>query len=269
MSKLNLLMKFVTISLTFILISCSKSEPSDPTYTHLVEVRSGGVSGIYFVDAEGVRLNPTVESIIKLDLSGIQFIEGISYIQYRVVSDETPLNSSRPGPFTIEVFGGVSIDRDFAFTDNTHVADFAPTAPIVCLGNSIESIDNIFLFNNRYLLLEVNYFLGIGSNGKAKPHNFIIVYNSDETTSASTNLKLHLSHDSNGDIGYDFQSIQIAQSDITLYYMTFDLSSAIGHFKQETGKNEFVISITTDIASEYYQTIADATQKEYLYNYEQ
>ena len=267
MKKLNLLMKIVAINLTIILVSCSKGGSFDPTYSHFAEVKTGGMGGVYFVDINGVRLNPTMESIIKLESSGVNFTEGISYIQYMVISDDTNTSSSKQGPYTINLLTSISIDRDFALTDNAHFNDFAPTAPIICLGRTIDSFDNMSIMNNRYLLLELNYFLGLSPNGKAKPHDFTLVYNSDETTAGSAKLKLYLSHDSNGDTGFEYQSVQIVQTDISVYYMAFDLKNALAHFESTTGKNEFQISIMTDIASEYYQTISDSEQKEYLYDY--
>jgi len=267
MRKLNLLMKIVTINLTLILVSCSKSDSSDSTYAHFVEVKTGGVGGVYFIDADGIRLNPTLESIIRLESSNVSFADGVSYIQYTVVSDDSSISGSKTGPFTINLFAATSIDRNFANTDDMHFNDFAPTAPIVSLSGTLESNGNIHVMNNRYLILEVNYFIGLTSNGKANPHDFTIVYNSDETSAGSTNLKLHLSHYSNGDTALEYQSIQLIQLDLSLFYMAFDLNSAINHFKSVTGKNEFQISLMTDIASEYYQTISDAEQKEYLYNY--
>jgi hypothetical protein len=267
MRKFNLLMKIVAINLTFILLSCSKSDSSDSLYAHFAEVVTGGIGGVYFVDSNGIRLNPTLESIVRLESSNVNFADGVSYIQYMVVSDDSGISGSNSGPFTINLFAATSIDRDFANTDNLHFNDFAPTAPIVSLSGTLESDGNIHIMNDRYLILEVNYFIGLTSNGKANPHDFTIVYNSDETSAGSTNLKLYLSHDSNGDTTLEYQSIQLLQSDLSLFYMAFDLNGAINHFKSVTGKNEFQISLMTDIAGEYYQTISDAEQKEYFYNY--
>jgi len=266
MRKLNLLLKIVTITLTFILISCSKKDPSY-TQAHLVEVKSGGVGGIYFLDVNGFRLNPTLESISKLESSNVFLTEGISYIQYKIASDNTSTGSGTPTAYSIELLSSVSLDRIFESTDSWHIDDFAPTAPIICLGSAIESTGNMLLMNDRYLLMEVNYYFGVASDGKALPHDFTLVYNVDETTAESASLKLHLSHNNIGDTRSDYQSALVAQADLTLYLMAFDLEVALSHFKMITNKSEFAISVTADIASEYYQTIDDATQKEYLYNY--
>jgi len=262
MSRLNLLTKIVTTGLIFILLSCSKDTPHDPMRHGFVEVRSSGIGGIYFITTNGTILRPTAESTMALELS-----PGIAYIIYQELPVEEQTSSSNQ--YIVEVLAGVSLDREFVFTDAEHVDNFAPVAPIIGLGRDADSPSELFIMSDRYLILGVNYYFGAAPDLGAMPHDFTIVYNADETTDGSANLKLYLRHDNNDDTKHDYQSYQVVNSpniyiDVSLYYMAFDINEAIDDFITKTGKSEFEISLTVDVATEYYQTIEDATQIEYF-----
>ena len=259
MNKFSLLITIVTISLT--LTSCSNKNNPDLPLGHFAEVRSTGLGSVYFVDSEDIRLNPTTQSINSLNAQGITFPEGISFIYYTLVQSQ----ANNGNEHTIELIDGVSINREFIYAETGDGGDFPSTAPISRLDRAITSENEIYIMNDRYMLLGVNYYLNTTTDGKLKSHYFAMVYLRDETTAESSTLKLYLRHDSLGDENGVYQSSLL--DNIRIYYMAFDLREALDHFSSETGKNQFTISLTADIASEASQNIEQAVQREYLYNY--
>ena len=267
MSRLKLLTTIVTLILTLpIVTSCLNSgEPSEVVQAHFAEVQYAGMGQICFVDAAGVKLFPTSQSILALEAKGLRFDEGIAFIQYSIVPQPNNDGLGVPAGYSIDLIGAAIINRDFIYTSTGGPEDLISTAPVSSLDRVLDSNNELFIMNNRYLILSVNYYLGATSDGKPKPHHFAVTYKNDETTPGSTSLKLYLRHDSEGDTSTQYYSA--ITGNVTLYCMSFDLKQAIDHFKTTTGKEEFIVSLTADIADEFSQELVNAEQREYTVTY--
>ena len=267
MSRFKLLTTIVTLILTLpIVTSCLNSgEPTEMTQAHFAEVKYAGMGQICFVDAAGVILYPTSQSVLALEAKGLQFDEGIAFIQYSIIPQPNNDGLGTPAGYSIDLLGAAILNRDFIYSSTGGPEDLASTAPVSSLDRVVDTNNELFIMNNRYLILSVNYYLGTTSDGKPKPHRFAVTYKNEETTSGSTTLKLYLRHDSEGDTSTQYYSAMT--NNLTLYCMSFDLSQAIDHFKTTTGKEEFTVSLTADIADGYSTELANAEQREYTVIY--
>ena len=269
MSKLRLFLTVVTLILTLpIVTSCLEDDDSVEIITdaHFAEVRSEGYNMYYFVDAAGMKLNPSPESAREMERKSVNFSPGISYIRYTKPIGGYPGETTETG-YQIELQAGAPIDREFIYSDASGQDDFISTASIIGLDEIYSNNSRMLIMNKRYLLLNINYYIGAASDGKAKPHRFAVVYNSDETVSGSTALKLYLRHDSMGDTSTDYLTANVA--DFTLYCMAFDMKSAFEHFESITGKKGgFKITLTADIEkSGESSKIENAVSEEYTITY--
>lgn len=264
MKKLNLLTLICALVMGLSLTSCLDSGDSGTSWEDARTVYIRNILGRpFFVDAYGVRYNPSAESMNAFrqnnpdfDLNDYKMMN--IYFNYHVEEDVATTKQAGsdviPPSYEIDLVAYMIVEMPEVLSVQSAV-DLADheTAPVMPLEqNTGYGVNRPQQLDERTVLAYTGFYLANDAD-KLNNHKFRLVYVEDEITKDSKNLVMYVCHNRSDD------------DKIDAYWATtcgFDMQRALEKFRNATGNDPEKIIIKAK-TSNYATTTLPADYSEY------